>query len=83
MVAKQILTVLKPVKIIKDQSFSLTPKETEILNLIVQGSSTNAIAENLFISVLTVRNHIKKIYEKLQVHSKAQAVAKALKENIG
>ena len=83
MVAKQILTVLKPVKIIKDQSFSLTPKETEILNLIVQGSSTNAIAEQLFISILTVRNHIKKIYEKLQVHSKAQAVAKALKENIG
>jgi DNA-binding CsgD family transcriptional regulator len=44
--------------------------------------TTVLIAETLYISPQTVRNHIKNIYEKLQVHSKAQAVAKAMKEKI-
>ncbi|MGA2823989.1 MAG: response regulator transcription factor [Bacteroidales bacterium] len=83
MVAKQILKLFKPVKVTGDTQFDLTPRENEILNLIVQGIANSAIADKLFISLQTVRNHIKKIYEKLQVHSKAQAVAKVLKNKIG
>jgi DNA-binding CsgD family transcriptional regulator len=40
------------------------------------------IAEKLFISLDTVRNHFRHIYEKLQVHSKSEAVAKAMKQGL-
>ncbi len=67
---------LKP----KKQPKILTPREEEILKLVVDGLSSNDIAEKLFISLQTVRNHIRHIYEKLHVHSKSQVVAKAIKE---
>lgn len=67
---------LKP----KKQPKILTPREEEILRLVVDGLSSNDIAEKLFISLQTVRNHIRHIYEKLHVHSKSQVVAKAIKE---
>ena len=82
MVAKQVLAMFKPQKAVLESSGSLTAREKEILTLITQGMSTIVIAETLFISPQTVRNHVKNIYEKLQVHSKAHAVAKALKEKI-
>jgi DNA-binding NarL/FixJ family response regulator len=81
LIAKQVLAFFKPVKQSNDPANTLTPRESEILDLIVHGLGTSAIAGKLFISPQTVRNHVKKIYEKLQVHSKAQAVAKALKKN--
>ncbi|MBS1680873.1 MAG: response regulator transcription factor [Bacteroidetes bacterium] len=56
----------------------LTPREREILFSLVDGLSYKKIAEKYFISISTVRTHISSIYEKLHVHSKAQAVAKAL-----
>ncbi len=58
---------------------TLTGREKEILTLLVDGLNYNMIGEKLFISLDTVRNHIRHIYEKLRVHSKSQAVAKALK----
>lgn len=65
-----------------NEGFNLTLREKEILNALVDGLSYKKIAEKLFISPLTVHSHIKKIYEKLHVHSKSEAVAKALKKNI-
>lgn len=62
--------------------FALTAREKEILHLLIEGLNYNMIAERLFISLDTVRNHIRHIYEKLHVHSKSQAVAKALKQSI-
>jgi len=59
--------------------FKLTPREIEILQLLVDGLSFKRIADKLFISSFTVHSHIKRIYEKLHVHSKSEAVAKALK----
>jgi DNA-binding NarL/FixJ family response regulator len=56
----------------------LSEREKEVLNRIVDGNSYKMIADLLFISIDTVRSHIKNIYEKLQVNSKSQAVAKAL-----
>jgi DNA-binding CsgD family transcriptional regulator len=64
------------------QVTTLTKREHEILSYIVSGITNERIAVELFISTQTVRNHIKNIYEKLQVHSKAQVVAKALKEKM-
>jgi DNA-binding NarL/FixJ family response regulator len=60
----------------------LTNREEDILNELVQGNSYKSIADHLFISIHTVRFHIRSIYEKLHVHSKSEAVAKALKERL-
>ncbi|RFZ95621.1 DNA-binding response regulator [Mucilaginibacter conchicola] len=61
--------------------FNLSDRENEVLQLLVNGHSYKMIASDLFISIDTVRSHIKKIYEKLHVNSKSEAVAKALKNN--
>ncbi len=61
---------------------SLTQREKEVLTLLCQGKSYKMIAEALFISEDTVRYHIKNVYKKLQVSSKSEAVAKALKEKL-
>jgi DNA-binding NarL/FixJ family response regulator len=60
----------------------LTPRELDILQALVDGGSYKMIAKREFISIETVRNHIKSIYTKLHVHSKSEAVAKALKGRI-
>ncbi len=82
MVAKQVLSYFQPLHKEKQIPSVLTKRENEILSYIVSGITNERIAIELFISTQTVRNHIKNIYEKLQVHSKAQVVAKALKENM-
>lgn len=55
----------------------LTEREREILTLIAQGKSNAAIAEQLMISLKTVRNHVSNIYNKLQVADRAQAAIRA------
>lgn len=64
------------------QNFNLSDREKEILSCLVKGMRYKRIAEVCFISVDTVRGHIRNIYEKLHVHSKSEAVAKAIKGNI-
>ncbi len=53
-----------------------------MLDRMTQGMSTKAIAESLSISVSTTRNHIQNIFQKLQVHSRAQAVAYAFEHGL-
>ena len=60
----------------------LTRREREILEHLCNGENYRVIAEKLFISGHTVRAHIKNIYEKLQVNSRAEAVKKAMKERL-
>jgi len=62
--------------------YSLTPKEKEILSSLSKGNSYKMIAADFTISIDTVRTHIKRIYEKLQVHSQTEAVSKAVNERI-
>lgn len=59
--------------------FGLSPREKDVLTGLVDGLSYKMIADRLEISFETVRSHIKHIYEKLQVHNNAEAVAKTLK----
>lgn len=82
-VARRVLSHFhqKPDKSNKDL-FKLSKRETELLNLLVNGYSHKMIAAELFISINTVNNHIKNIYEKLHVHSVSEAVAIAIKKNI-
>ena len=60
----------------------LTEREKEILRSLVEGMSYKMIAATSFISVDTVSGHIKNIYKKLQVHSKSEAMVKAIKGKI-
>jgi DNA-binding NarL/FixJ family response regulator len=62
--------------------YQLTPREKEILTLLSQGNSYKIIAAQSEISLDTVRTHIKKIYEKLHVHSQTEAVSKAIHEKL-
>ncbi len=57
----------------------LSPQETRLLALLAEGHSYHAAGERLAISINTVRNHIRSIYEKLHVHSRSEAIAKGLK----
>ena len=60
----------------------LTARELEVLQLLARGFSTETIADRLFISANTVRNHVSKILTKLGAHSKLEAVAIATRDNI-
>jgi DNA-binding NarL/FixJ family response regulator len=62
------------------EDFRLTTRENEILHSLIEGLSYKKLAEKYFISISTIRTHIRHIYEKLHVNSKAQAVAKVLKK---
>jgi len=60
----------------------LTAREVEVLAMLAAGRSTPEMAERLHISTLTARNHIQNLLEKLEVHSKAEAVAFAFQQRI-
>jgi NarL family two-component system response regulator LiaR len=62
--------------------FDLTEREREVLNLVVQGHSNKQIAETLVISLATVKAHISSILSKLQVSSRAEAIAYAIKNKL-
>lgn len=64
----------------RNEASPLTRRETEILEQIATGKSRKRIAQELFIDLETVKSHIKNIYHKLNVHSKADAI-KAAKDN--
>ena len=66
----------------KTNSFNLSEREKEILSCLVKGMSYKLIADACFISIDTVRGHIRSIYEKLHVHSKGEAIAAAIKDRI-
>ena len=61
---------------------NLTPHENRILRLLVEGHHYQTAADELGVTVNTIRFHLRRIYEKLQVHSKTEAVAKALRERL-
>ena len=65
-----------------ETSVKLTRKESEVLKHLSQGLSYKMVADNMNISYFTVNNHVKKIYEKLQVHSIQEAIAMAHKHRL-
>jgi len=81
-VAKKVLQMLPVAVSAEEENQVLTIKEKDILQLLVNGYSYKMIASEINISIDTVRFHIKKIYDKLHVHSSTGAVSKAIKENL-
>jgi DNA-binding NarL/FixJ family response regulator len=61
---------------------SLTPREVEVLRFVAKGMSNREIAEELYISENTVKNHVRNILEKLHLHSRMEAVLYAMRERI-
>lgn len=81
-VAKKVLSMMPMAKNEEQEKYNLTQKETAILQCLVNGFSYKMISYELNISIDTVRFHIKKIYDKLHVHSATEAVSKALKDRL-
>jgi DNA-binding NarL/FixJ family response regulator len=81
-VARRVLRLFREFQPPSQATYHLTPQEHELLKLLVDGHHKKTAAAALGISVNTVSFHLKHIYEKLQVHSKTEAVAKALRERI-
>lgn len=76
-IARKIADFYKPKK-----SKSLTKRQVEIVNGIVNGKSYKMIAEDLFISLDTVRSHIKNIYNTLEINSKAELIRKSFNNEL-
>lgn len=81
-VARRVVTLFRDFRPPERASYHLTPQETELLKLMVDGHHYKTAAHELGISTNTVSFHLKHIYQKLQVHSKTEAVAKALRERL-
>lgn len=83
-IARRVLELFKdklqPVQPTTD--YNLTGQEKKILQFLVDGKSYKMIASELFISIDTVKTHIRNIYAKLQVHSGTEAVSKAIRDKI-
>ncbi|MEE4270743.1 MAG: response regulator transcription factor [Thermoanaerobaculales bacterium] len=69
-----------PKKVALDEN--LTPQETSFLKLLAEGHSYASSASELGVSVNTVRNYVRSIYDKLHVHSKSEAVSKAMRAGL-
>ena len=81
-IARRVVTVFRDFRPPERASYQLTPHETELLKLMVDGHHYKTAAHEMSISTNTVSFHLKHIYQKLQVHSKSEAVAKALRERL-
>ena len=66
----------------KKETLGLTPREIEILDALVKGLTYKKIAQQYFIAVDTVRSHIRCIYDKMNVHSRSEAIVKALNDKL-
>lgn len=81
-VARKVLQMVPQAKTEEQEKSNLSKREIEILQLLVAGYSYKMIATELKMSIDGVRFHIKKIYDKLHVHSATEAVSKALKDKL-
>jgi DNA-binding NarL/FixJ family response regulator len=81
-VARRVLALFRQFRPPERASVALTPQELALLKLMGEGHHYKTAANEMGISINTVSFHLRHIYEKLQVHSKTEAVAKALREGL-
>jgi DNA-binding NarL/FixJ family response regulator len=81
-VARRVINIFRDVRPPEKADYNLTPHETRILKMLVEGHNYTTAADFLGVSYTTVSFHMRNIYDKLQVHSKSEAVAKALQQGL-
>jgi DNA-binding NarL/FixJ family response regulator len=81
-IARKVLSMFQQLAPRTSQSHGLSPRELQVLQLLVDGHSYKTAADALGVSLDTLRFHIRNIYEKLHVHSKSEAVLKALRSGL-
>jgi DNA-binding NarL/FixJ family response regulator len=81
-IARRVLERFKKAPADRSSEFNLSKRETEIVSLLAKGYTYKKIANDCFISIDTVRGHLKNIYAKLQVNSGREAVAVVLKNKL-
>jgi DNA-binding NarL/FixJ family response regulator len=81
-IARLVIEVFRRVHPPEKATHNLTPQELRLLKLLVEGHSYKTAAVEMALSINTIAFHIQNIYGKLQVHSKSEAVARALNENL-
>ena len=81
-VARRVIDLFREIKPPKEAAHELTPHEVRLLRMLVEGHSYKTAAAELHVSVNTIKFHLRHIYVKLQVHTKSEAVAKALRHGL-
>jgi len=81
-VARKVVTLFRQFRPPARADYQLTPHELRLLQMLVEGHNYKTAAGELSVSVNTISFHMRSIYSKLRVHSKSEAVAKALREGL-
>ena len=81
-VARRVIALFQDIRPPDRADYHLTPHEVRILRLLVEGHNYKTAAAELRVTTNTISFHLQRIYEKLQVHSKSEAVAKALRNRL-
>jgi DNA-binding NarL/FixJ family response regulator len=81
-VARRVIALFREIRPPENADYQLTPHETRLLRLMVEGHNYKSAAKEFGVTTHAISFHMRRIYEKLQVHSKSEAVAKALKNRL-
>jgi DNA-binding NarL/FixJ family response regulator len=81
-VARKVVALFREIRPPEQTDYDLTPHEARLLKLLVEGHNYKTAALELGVTVNTISFHMRRVYEKLQVHSKSEAVAKALRSGL-
>lgn len=81
-IARRVIKLFREIRPPERADYNLTPHELRILRLLVEGHNYKTAATKLGVAPTTINFHLQNIYQKLQVHSKTEAVAKALRNRL-
>ena len=81
-VARRVINLFREIRPPERANYDLTPHETRLLKLFVEGHNYKTAAAEIGVSINTINFHVRNIYSKLQVHSRSEAVAKALRDRL-
>jgi DNA-binding NarL/FixJ family response regulator len=81
-IARKVVEVYHRFRPPQQANYGLTPHELRLLKLLSEGHSYKTAAHKLGVTINTISFHVRNIYDKLQVHSKSEAVARAMRENL-
>ncbi len=81
-VASRVIKLFREIRPPERANYDLTPHETRLLRLFVEGHNYKTAAVEIGVSINTINFHVRNIYSKLQVHSRSEAVAKALRDRL-